>query len=439
MSSFSYLKGKRIAVIGLGPHGEMITDILFLIKIGALVAVYDMRSEARLKSQIVFLRSMGLISYVCGSIPADDLLDMDLIIISHEYSRESSFLGYAQEKGIPIEYPETLFFRLAPAVTVVGIVGAVGKSTVMSMLIPMLESVCGSDKDQRLFKIDPESDEGAIVHLAKIRSNDVLVIRIEQTMLRELYNLRISPHIAIITSVPDAGVYSKSPFEILSYQTYNNFIVANDSVIDAIHADSFHARAKMFRAKTSIIPADWNFNGNGLHDMENAALAIEAAYIFKVSPEVVRDVLEKWKPLKNRLELVRKIKQIEFYNDSASTGSCSTETALYSLVGNKNLILVFGGVESGCDYSNLYKILKDFVHTVILIPGSGTIKERKKIEGLEGVNIHSAPSVEEAVNIALEQAKKGDKVLFSPGFKAGGIDRSRKERGERFARAVKGL
>ena len=105
MISRDHFKDKRIAVVGIGDHGEMLADIKFLIKAGALVSVYDMRSEARLKSDIDFLRAAGLASYVCGSVPADDLLDMDLIFLSHEYPRNSSFLAGADKAGKAIEYP----------------------------------------------------------------------------------------------------------------------------------------------------------------------------------------------------------------------------------------------------------------------------------------------------------------------------------------------
>src|SRR5436309_1156190 len=114
MAPRNYFQGKRIAVIGLGPHGEMVSDVKFLIDEGALVSIYDLKSEARLKSHIIFLRSLGLANYVCGSVPAEDLLDMDMIILSHEYPRDSSFLKGVIDKKIPVEYPETLFFRLAP-------------------------------------------------------------------------------------------------------------------------------------------------------------------------------------------------------------------------------------------------------------------------------------------------------------------------------------
>ena len=64
MASRDYFKGKMVAVIGLGLHGEMMEDVKYLIKAGALVAIYDLRSEARLKNYLVFLRSIGLANYV---------------------------------------------------------------------------------------------------------------------------------------------------------------------------------------------------------------------------------------------------------------------------------------------------------------------------------------------------------------------------------------
>ena len=99
MAQRDYFKGKRIAVIGLGMHGEMVEDVRFLIKAGAWVSIYDLKGEARLKNHLVFLRSEGLANYVCGSIPGEDLLDMDLIILSHEYPRDSSFLKEVYENN----------------------------------------------------------------------------------------------------------------------------------------------------------------------------------------------------------------------------------------------------------------------------------------------------------------------------------------------------
>jgi UDP-N-acetylmuramoylalanine--D-glutamate ligase len=444
MASRDYFKGKRVALIGLGPHGEMVEDAKFMIKQGALLSIYDLRSEARLKSHLVFLRSVGLANYVCGSIPADDLFDMDIIILSHEYPRDSTFLKEVKSKKIPIEYPETLFLKLAPPLTLVGVIGSCGKTTVISMLVPMIEEACAlalkknNEDKQQCFVADLESDIGILTHLKKIRTGDILVIKIEEDMMRELENVHISPHVAIYVSPPSRSSYDESPFDILKYQTYNNFIIGSDEMIDSTRLYKFQSKAKMLRTKALLIPDSWGFTGK-LHDRENAALVLQASRLFKVDDETAQKILKSWKPLKGRLEFVKKIKSIDFYNDSASICPDSTIAGIISLSDNHNLIVILGGVNSDSDYRELCLALPEYAHTVVLLPGSGTMKERKILEKIDHIKILSAPSVEEAVRLAYENARAGDKILFSPGFNAGGFDISRKERGERFLRAVRML
>ena len=195
----------------------------------------------------------------------------------------------------------------------------------------------------------------------------------------------------------------------------------------------------MLRTKGSVIPNDLDFHGKGAHDRHNAALALQAAQLFKISDDDARDILENWKGLSGRLELVKKVKNIECYNDAASVCASSTELAIKSLAENKNIVLIFGGAETASDYASVYALLPQHVRTIILLPGSGTIKERQQLNTLESVEVYSAPSLEEGARMALEYTQKGDKILFSPGFAVGGFDRSRLERGERFVRALKNL
>lgn len=442
MASRDYFKGKRIAVIGLGAHGEMVEDVKYLIKAGAWVSIYDLKSEARLKNHLVFLRSIGLANYVCGSIPEEDLIDMDLIILSHEYPKDSSFLKAARsqtDRAVPIEYPETLFFKLAPPVTLVGVMGPCGKSTVISMLAPMLEKVCDEYETQGFFVIDPDSGDGVLSHIKKIKSGDIVLMRIVENIMHELYAMRISPHVAIFTGMPSRVAYTTSPLEIVSYQTYNNFIVASDEIIDATRAMKLQPKSKMLRTKSASVPADWGFVGRGLHDRSNASLALQAARLFKVEDDDARHVLSTWKALKGRLDMVKKIKNVEFYNDTMSTTPDATLAGISALSAGRNLILIFGGSDTGLEYRMLYSELPRHVHTVVSIPGSGTLRQRAPLQEIEGITVYAAPTIEEAVRIAAEQAIKGDKVLFSPGFTAGGIDGSKKERGDIFVKTVRGL
>ena len=83
--------------------------------------------------------------------------------------------------------------------------------------------------------------------------------------------------------------------------------------------------------------------------------------------------------------------------------------------------------------------MPQYVKAVILVPGSGTIKERKEIAKLDHVGVYSVSSIEESARLAFEKSEKGDRILFSPGFEARGMDSSRKDRGERFVKAVRAL
>jgi UDP-N-acetylmuramoylalanine--D-glutamate ligase len=439
MSARDFFLGKRIAVIGLGPHGEMMTDIKFLVKANALVSLYDMRTEARLSSHLTPLRDLGLANYLCGSVPVEDLLDMDLIILSHEYPRNSSFLTDARKKGIEIEYPETLFLKLAPPVSVVGVMGACGKATVVSMLAPMIEAATKAAGTSASYAIDPESENGILSHLKKIRNGDVVVMRIVEKMMPEIYALSWSPHVAIFTTVPPKSSYKGSPFEILSYQTYNNYIIGTDQTIDAVRSSGLQTKAKMLRTKAALVPEDWHSKEINAYDRGDAALALQAARIFKVSDEIALDILSKWKPLKGRLEPVKKVKSVEFINDTASASPQATVAGMMAMSVNRNLVVIVGGADCGADYHEMYSAATLYAHTLVVIPGSGTLKERQALRQLNKLEVVSVPSVEEAVRSALDHAKKGDRILFSPAFEAGGMDGSRIERGERFVRAVRSL
>jgi UDP-N-acetylmuramoylalanine--D-glutamate ligase len=427
-----FFRNKRIAVIGLGPHGEMVADIKFLLRNKAQVLLYDMRSDKKLKSFLPELKEVGLEHYTFGKVPSDELLNAELIIISPELSKKSMFLKKATQAEIQIEYPDTLFFKLAPSVTLIGVMGVCGKSTVAHLIYTILKKAFVEHKDQGLFFIDPESTNGALTHLKKIKKGDVVLARIPDALLPHYYEIHISPHVAVITS--------KIAFDILEFQTYNNFIVAPDGVVDAIKSHkNLLSKAKILRTRGSSIPADWQIKTKAVYDRENAALAIQTSELFKVPPEVSREVIQTFMGLKGRIELVKKVSGIEFYNDASSTSPQATLSALMSLASGKNIVLIIGGAYTGHDYSPLIKNISEYVSTIILLPGSGTIGFRADIESIPELDFVQVLSLEDAVKEALGHAKKGDKVLFSPGFDAVGVDVSRRERGERFVKAVRGL
>jgi hypothetical protein len=111
---------------------------------------------------------------------------------------------------------------------------------------------------QSFFTADPESGDGVLSHLKKMKSGDIVAMRMVGSMMTEISDLGWSPQVAVFTTVPPAGSYRASPFELLEHQTYNNSVIGSDQVIDAMRIGSAASggtvKAKMLRTKPSIIP-----------------------------------------------------------------------------------------------------------------------------------------------------------------------------------------
>ena len=250
--------------------------------------------------------------------------------------------------------------------------------------------------------------------------------------------------IAVAPSAPDSlSALSKT----LAHQTYNSFIITTDEIADMIHSfDEHRNKAKIIRTRAGRIPAEWGVPWKGEYEREDAALVLEAASLFKIEERFVRDTALDFSKKKSPggIFFVKKVKNVSFYDDSSSERPEATLAALRALASSSSdptssTVLIMGGAEMGANYEALLKKLSQYTKTVVLVPGSGTIALRKKLGLIEDVKFLSAPTVEVAVKLARAETKLGDRVLYSPAFAAGGIDRSRAERGERYVKAVRGL
>ncbi|NDB60442.1 hypothetical protein EB001_18630 [bacterium] len=432
MSYKEYFNGKKIAIIGLGPHGEMIPDIKFLCKNKSSVTVFDMRTESRLKTIVPELSSTGIEKCILGKVDAEELLNFDLIIISPEISKKSIFLKKAIQAEIQVEFPDTLFFKLSPPVTLIGVMGQYGKNSVTMMIYEILKKSFSEYKDQGLFLINSETDSGVLSHLKKVKKDDVVLVRIQENLLNYYHEMHISPHVAVITSYVD--------FSILNFQTYNNFIVAPDEVVDMIKKEKdINSKAKILRTRPGMVPAGWKIENKISHHKDNIALAMQTCELFKVEQEEIREVIEDMPAQKGSVEFIKKIDFIEYYNDANSISPESTLSALKSLSNNRNTILILGGAYTGFDYTNMVKEISKYSKMIILLPGSGSLGIRPMLESLKDTVFVQSFSLEESLIKAKENAVKGDRILFSPAFDAVGIDISRKERGEKFVKIVRSL
>lgn len=417
MSSYkNFFKDKKVLVVGLGQNCEAVADIIFLIKSGAIVSMIDMRSEVRIEEAVKKIQAVGMISCEFGTMARSHVEGKDIIIKALDVPYDVPCIEEALYRGMPVEISSTLFLKMAPPIILVGVFGMCGKTTTAHLISKILSPQFNEKDGQKFWYIDQKSNQSPLSILKKIKKGDVVLTSILEEQYEAYMKARISPHVSVVTN--------PTPLKLLEFQTYNNFLVANDSTVDAIKESNINIKAKILRTNAPFLPATWSIQ-QPLHVKENMALALRVAELFKVDFDEVQVIFESFKPLKGRLELCKN----NIYNDSASVRPHATVTALKTIGGEKDVVLILGGGAHEDDLYELFQAIPLYVSALILIPGSGTMK-------IHQTDIKSmyALSIEEAVALAKEHAGKDKKILFSPGFLPLTTIR---ERYEQFTKAVK--
>lgn len=179
-------------------------------------------------------------------------------------------------------------------------------------------------------------------------------------------------------------------------------------------------------------PDDIFIRGN--HNLSNSLAAISAAKIFGISNEVISDTLKNFKGVEHRIEPVRELDGIKFYNDSKATNFDSLYVALESF--EKNIVLIMGGKKG----DNKFELVEDFIkNRVKKIFAIGQSKQAiyDYFSGFMSVDL--SETLDEAVDKAYGYSLNGDVVLFSPGYKSFDMFDNFEHRGSEFKKAVNNL
>jgi UDP-N-acetylmuramoylalanine--D-glutamate ligase len=160
--------------------------------------------------------------------------------------------------------------------------------------------------------------------------------------------------------------------------------------------------------------------------------ALTAARVFGCSRRAVEAVLGRFEGLEHRLEFVQEIEGVRYYNDSKGTNVGSVVKSLQSF--SEPVVLIAGGKDKQGDLSPLKDLIRNRVKQLILI---GEAKERMARELGTLTDTVMAPTLEEAVLMAHQTAKKGDVVLLSPACSSYDMFRDYKERGKIFKETVR--
>ncbi len=170
----------------------------------------------------------------------------------------------------------------------------------------------------------------------------------------------------------------------------------------------------------------------GLHNVENLNAATLAVTALFGAPEI--DALQDYQPPAHRCELIRKVRGVEYVNDSKATNLHALESALRSQT--EATVLLAGGKQKGLDYRPLLPLLKEKVAYAVFFGEIGPdLFELFKT----GVPSEAVETLQEAVLVAQREAQSGATVLLSPGTSSFDQFRSYEDRGEAFRKAVLAL
>ncbi len=169
----------------------------------------------------------------------------------------------------------------------------------------------------------------------------------------------------------------------------------------------------------------------GTHNISNVLSAVCAANIMGVPNILIKKVLKTFTGLPGRIELVRDFRGVTFVNDTTATTPDATIAALRTLGRGKNIVLICGGSDKKLEYKELAPVVKKYVKSLLVLPGTAT----EKIKKIMKVSLQ-AKNMQEAVKEAAKMAKRGDIVLLSPGAASFGLFQNEFDRGEQFMKAV---
>ena len=447
------LSGKRVLVVGLGKSG--LAAAHFLKERGARVTVSDAR-PATLIAELSELLDQGFM-VEAGSHGLLTFRRQDLIVVSPGVPMSTPVLTQVRAMGAHIIGELELGVEFLQG-EVIGVTGSNGKTTTTSLLGEILKAA------GRPTLVGGNIGLPVTALVAESTAESWSVIEVSSFQLETVETFR--PRIAVVLNItPDHldrhgsfETYAAAKARITEFQTSDDFLVLNgeDKQTQMVAAETkaqiywfsgrrqikqgafVHGESIFFTksegAKPEPVMPVAEITLAGTHNVENVLAAVCAARLAGVEVETIRAAVGAFKAVEHRLEFVRELDGVRYYNDSKATNVDATMKAVASFDGGIHLIL--GGKDKDSDYTVLAPLLRERVKTVVTI-GSAAEKIERELDGV--VKIESAETLARAIAFAHETAAAGDTVLLAPACSSFDQFENYEQRGRVFKELVQAL
>jgi UDP-N-acetylmuramoylalanine--D-glutamate ligase len=259
---------------------------------------------------------------------------------------------------------------------------------------------------------------------------------------------KLSPHISVFTNfLSDHLNYYKGNMKkyfddkanIFKYQNEDGALIVSEQAAKEI-AERFKGKIKsiVLVAQKNIVPKTWKIKIPGEHNRENIACVMVACQELDLDEQTIKKGVESFAGVPGRLELVRTVGGVKYYNDTTATTPDGNRAALLALENKtkKNIVLIAGGADKELDYTDMAKLVHKTVKGLVLIEGAATEKLLTLIPKKTSYPVFVAGSMKDALAYAGEVSRKGDIVLLSPGAASFGVFKNEFDRGDQFVKLV---
>jgi UDP-N-acetylmuramoylalanine--D-glutamate ligase len=442
------LRGKKVLVVGMARTG--IATAKFLRAKGSLVTTTEVKPEEEMREAVQELKGLDL-STEWGGHRTETFLKQDIIVVSPGVDLSLDPIQKAIRRGVRVISEIELAYQFIH-VPILAITGTNGKTTTTLLLGEMLK------EGGRSVGVGGNVGEPLILFADGGDRWEVLVVEISSFQLEAIEDFR--PRISVLLNITEDHLdryssytdYIETKVRIFANQNSGDVAILNrDDPIVMRFGEKVKAKKVLFSMGEKLEEGAFlndqtislTLGGSreeysldktslkGIHNVENMMAALTAARIFGCSKKTIQDVLDRFKGLEHRLEFVREIGGVRFYNDSKGTNVGSVVKSLQSF--SEPVILIAGGKDKNGDLSPLKELVQKQVKHLILV---GEAKERMSHELGGLTDTVMAKTIEEAVSLAHQKAKGGEVILLSPACSSFDMFKDYKERGRVFKEAV---
>lgn len=453
-----FLKKSKVAIIGLGVSNVPLLDYMHNLK--ANVTVFDDRQIEKIPKEILDRVTEYSFEFSYGENSLNKLNGFDIIFRSPSCMPTKKELKAEEARGAIITTEIEMFIKVFPG-KVIGITGSDGKTTTTTLIYEILKNngyncYLGGNIGIPLF-----------TKLNEMKPDDIAVLELSSF---QLMGMEISPDIAVITNITPNHLNIHSSYEeyieskknIFKYQDENGIVVLNyDNDITRDCKNEAEGKVILYSSQTKLedgIILDNNIIKlcqdklrrhilntdelilRGRHMHENACAAI-AATASLVEPDKAAKVIKAFKGVEHRLEFVRELNGVKWYNDSIGSSPTRTIAGLNSF--NEKITLIAGGYDKNLDYTPLAKPILEKVDNLVLIGQTAgkifeSVKEEAERQGKD-IKIYMCDTLEDAVLVSKRVTSIGNIVLLSPASASFDMFKDFADRGNKFKELVNNL